>query len=87
MKVKAEFRQSTFFGAKIPAAQLRKRAANHRAELNEEGQIDRYILNHMDASTSAGDLAHKLAKEFPQNFPMWQDALTRVGDLAEKYGR
>jgi protein arginine N-methyltransferase 1 len=87
MKAKAEFRQSTFFGAKIAAAQLRKRAADHRAELNEDGQIDRYILNHMDGVTSAGDLARKLAKEFPHNFPKWQDALTRVGDLAEKYGR
>ncbi len=87
MEVKAEFRQSTFFGSKIAAAQLRKRAADHRAELNENGKIDRYILNHMDAFTSAADLAHKLFEEFPYNFPNWQDALTRVGDLAEKYSR
>jgi protein arginine N-methyltransferase 1 len=86
-RIKAEFRQSTFFGTKIAAAQLRKRAADHRAELNEDGRIDRYILNHMNAVTSAGDLAHKVADEFPCNFPTWEDALTRVGDLAEKYSR
>ncbi len=87
IKTKAEFRQSTFFGAKIAATQLRKRAADHRAELNDDGQIDRYILNHMNAVTSAGDIACKLAKEFPGNFPTWHEALSRVGDLAEKYSR
>jgi hypothetical protein len=55
--------------------------------LSEDGRIDRYILNNMDAVTSAGDLARKLKGEFPRNFPTWQDALTRVGDLAEKYSR
>jgi protein arginine N-methyltransferase 1 len=86
-RIKAEFRQSTFFGATLPGAKLRKRAVDHRAALSEDGQIDRYILNHMDAVTSVGDLARKVAEEFPRNFPTWQDALTRVADLAEKYSR
>jgi protein arginine N-methyltransferase 1 len=86
-QIKAEFRQTTFFGAKLSCAQLQKRAAAHRAALSEDGQIDRYILNNMDAVTSVGDLARKVAEEFPRNFPTWQDALTRVGDLAEKYSR
>lgn len=84
-RIKAEFHQSTFFGAKLAGARLRKRAAGHRAELNEEGQIDRYILTHMDAATSVGDLARQVAEQFPGNFPTWQEALSRVGDLAEKY--
>jgi protein arginine N-methyltransferase 1 len=86
-QIKAEFPQSTFFGAKLSCAQLQKRAATHRAELNEDGQIDRYILNHMDAVASVGDLAHQVAEQFPHNFPTWQEALGRVGDLAEKYSR
>jgi protein arginine N-methyltransferase 1 len=84
-QIKAEFRQSTFFGTKIAAAQLRKRAAAHRAALTEDGQIDRYILDHMDAVASVGDLARKVAEQFPRSFATVQDALTRVGDLAERY--
>jgi type I protein arginine methyltransferase len=86
-RIKAEFRQSTFYGSKLAGARLRKRAADNRAELNEEGQIDRYILTYMDAVTSVGDLARQVAERFPCNFPTWQEALSRVGDLAEKYSR
>jgi protein arginine N-methyltransferase 1 len=86
--VKAEYRQSTFFGASLPApSQLRKRAADHRVELNVEGQIDRLILTLMDPVASLADIARAVAEQFPGNFPTWRDALTRVGDLAEKYGR
>jgi type I protein arginine methyltransferase len=85
--VKADFRQSTFLGASLDAGQLRKRAASHRAELNEDGQIDRFILSLMDAATPAGDVARQTAAQFPGHFPTWHDALTRVGDLAEKYSR
>jgi protein arginine N-methyltransferase 1 len=86
-RIKAAFRQSSFFGSKLAGARLRKRATDHRAELNEEGQIDRYILTHMDAVTSVGDLARQVAEQFSGNFPTWQQALSRVGDLAEKYSR
>jgi protein arginine N-methyltransferase 1 len=85
--VKADFHQSTFFGASLDAGQLRKRAAEHRADLNEDGRIDRFILEHMDAATPAGDIAHKVRERFGRHFPTWQDALTRVGDVAERYSR
>jgi protein arginine N-methyltransferase 1 len=85
--VKAEFRQSTFFGGCFARDRLRKLAAAYCPELNEEGQIDRFILAHMDGVTSAGDVSRKLREQFPRRFPTWQDALTRVGDLAEKYSR
>jgi protein arginine N-methyltransferase 1 len=83
--LKADFRQSTFFGASLAADQLRKRAAGHRAALNEDGQIDLSILAHMDTVTSVGDIARKVAEQFPGNFRTWHEALTRVGDLAVKY--
>jgi protein arginine N-methyltransferase 1 len=86
-RVKFAFRQSTFFGASLDAGQLRKRAAGHRVELNENGQIDRFILTLMDTADSVGDIARKVAERFPRDFPTWQDALTQVGELAEKYSR
>jgi protein arginine N-methyltransferase 1 len=85
--VKAELRQSTFFGARLAAAQLRKRAASHRAELNEDGHIDRLILTLMDTGISVGDIARQAAEQFPRKFPTWRNALTFVGDLAERYSR
>jgi protein arginine N-methyltransferase 1 len=83
--VRADFRQSTFFGASVGPDLFRKRAADYRAGLNEEGRIDAFILTHLDAAASLGDLAGKVAEQFPRRFPTWQDALTRVGDLAQKY--
>jgi protein arginine N-methyltransferase 1 len=83
--VKAEFRQSTFFGAVLCHEKLHKRAANHRVQLNEDGQIDAFILTHMDSVASVGDIARKAADQFPRRFPTWQDALTHVGDLAERF--
>jgi protein arginine N-methyltransferase 1 len=85
--VKGEFRQSTFFGASLAPGQLRKRAAGHRAELSEDGQIDRLVLTLMDPVTPLGDIARKAAERFPRTFPTWRDALSRVGDLAERYSR
>jgi protein arginine N-methyltransferase 1 len=85
--VRADFRQSTFFGAGLAPGQLRRRAAGHRAELTEDGRIDSFILAHMNAGASVGDIAREVAQRFPRNFPTWQDALTRVGDLAERYSR
>ena len=85
--VRADFRQSTFFGVPLAASQLRKRAAEHRSELNEDGQIDRFILTLMDTATSSGDIARKLAQQFPRRFPDWGAALTHVADLAQRYSR
>jgi type I protein arginine methyltransferase len=84
---KASFAQSTFHGTPLAVARLRKRAASHVPELDEGGQIDRFILGLMDGKASLGDLARRVQERFPARFPRWEDALTAVGDLAEKYSR
>jgi protein arginine N-methyltransferase 1 len=84
--VRADFRQSTFFGAGLGPDRLRKRSADYRAGLNEEGRIDSFILTRLGPDAPAGEVARQLAEQFPHRFPTWQDALSRVGDLAEKYG-
>jgi protein arginine N-methyltransferase 1 len=84
---KASFAQSTFYGAPLAAARLRKRAAGHVPQLHEKGQIDRFILGLMDGKASLGDLARRVYERFPARFARWEDALTSVGELAEKYSR
>ncbi len=85
--VKADYRQSTFYGAPLSPAQLRKQAHDHIPSLNEDGQIDQFILARMDAQTSLDEIAHQLLEHFPSRFARWQDALTRAGDLSKKYSQ
>jgi protein arginine N-methyltransferase 1 len=86
-KVKADFRQSTFFGTPLSAARLRKRAAHYLPEVNEEGEIDRFVLVAMKGKTSSEQIARELTEQFPARFTNVVDALTRVGELAVKYSR
>jgi len=86
-QVKADFKQSTFFGVPLSLAQLHKRAANYVPTLNDEGQIDQMILSRIDGMTSLEEIADQLTKQFPTHFADWNDALTRVGDLSRKYSQ
>ena len=80
-----EFRQSTFDSSKPNLEQLRKRAAHYIPTTSGEAKVDRLVLNLMDGKTPLEDIARALAKEFPEQYRTWQQALSRVGDLAEKY--
>jgi protein arginine N-methyltransferase 1 len=86
-QVKAQFKQSTFFGALLSPAQLQKRADSHIPKLNEEGQIDQFILSLVDGQTSLEEIARRVSGRFPSRFIKWQDALTRAGELLPKYTR
>jgi protein arginine N-methyltransferase 1 len=86
-RIKADFKQSTFFGAPLSPSQLRKRAADHVPALDEDGQIDRQILTLMDGEISLGEIARRAQDHFPARFASWRDALTRVGELSKKYSR
>jgi protein arginine N-methyltransferase 1 len=81
-RFQAQFKQSDFFGEPRSAAGLRKQAADHVPTLNEDGRIDRFILAQMDGRDSLGQIASRVAVEFPGRFPTWQQALTRVGKIA-----
>ena len=85
--VKADFKQSTFYGMTLSEATLRKRAHNHNPTLNEEGQIDQFAFSLMDGQTPLGEIAHRIMEKFPKHFGKWYDALTHVGNLSLKYGR
>lgn len=86
-QVKANFKQSTFFGVPLSSARLRRQAASHVPVLNENGQIDRLILDLMDGRTSLGDIASSVLARYPSHFANWQDALARAGELSKSYCR
>ena len=83
---KASFRQSTFFGAPLSLAQLRKRGASFAPSLNVDGQIRRFALDRMDGHTPLGEIARALAEQFPSRFASQQEALAAAADLSQKYG-
>ena len=82
-RVKAAFKQSNFF--RKSSASLPKLAENHVPRLNEDGQLDRFILAKMDGAVSLGDLARQVMVQFPNRFATWYEALSRVGELSKKY--
>ena len=84
-QVKAGFRQSTFFGAPLSPAQLRKRGAGYVPSLNADGQIRQLVLDRMDGHTPLGEIARALAEQYPGRFASWQEALAMVADLSQKY--
>jgi type I protein arginine methyltransferase len=86
-RVKAEFRQSTFFGAPLSRATLARRSADHVPALSEEGRVDLFILQSLDAHVPLGRIAGEVLARFPSRCPSWQAALTRVADLSAAYSR
>ena len=84
---KANFRQSTFLGKPLSPEGLRRVAESYRPAVDEEGEIDRLILERMDGKRSLGEIAQELAQRFPARFRSPREALTRAGELSEKYSR
>lgn len=83
--IKASFLQSTFFANPLSPSQLRKQADTYVAQLNHEGRITQTILQSMDFGKPLGEIATQLAAEFPEHFTSWQAALTRVGEISQRY--
>ena len=83
---KANFAQSTFFGAPVSPGTLRKRAASYRPTLSEDGRIARLVLDSMKDGVSVGDIATLLKEQFSARFPRPEDALSHVADLSRQYG-
>jgi protein arginine N-methyltransferase 1 len=84
---KVRFRQSTLAGTTIAPGTLRQRAADHVPALGAEGEVVRFILSRMDGVQSLEAIARQTAAAFPARFPTWLDALPRVGELSQQYGK
>jgi len=85
--VRADFDQSSFFGVPVVPGQLHKRATNHLPVLNEEAEVDRFILTLMGTGITVAEIAARVQERFPDRIRQFRDALTRVGDLSKKYSR
>jgi type I protein arginine methyltransferase len=79
-KVKAEFKQGTFFAQLF--SDVRKRAANYVPQANHQAHILKFVLNAMEEGASIGAIAAKLQAAFPQDYPELSDAIAKVGDLS-----
>jgi protein arginine N-methyltransferase 1 len=84
---KATFKQSTFFGVPLSLAQLHKQSASHVPLLNDEGEIERFILSLMDGKTALEEIARQLSLRFPDRFANQTEALTLAGDVSVKYSQ
>ena len=81
----ADFRQSTFHAEPPSADRLRRRADAFRPSLNEDGRIDHLALSRMAEGVALGDIAREVRERFPVRFRTWEQALTHVGRLSERY--
>jgi type I protein arginine methyltransferase len=73
---KADYHQSTFYGAPLDPEKLRRREAGFVPRVEQVIEIDRLCLSLIDGSTGLGDIARQVTSRFPQHFARWQDALT-----------
>ena len=85
--LKADFKQSTFFGAPFSAERFRKKAANYVPTLNEEGRIQALILQLMDGGTTLEDIAKRVSESFPSEFDDVQKALGKVGEISQRFSK
>ncbi len=86
-ELKAECHQSSFMGKPRSPEGLRRVAEAFRPALGEDGAIDRLVLERMNGERSLGEIARELAERFPGSFRTVREALTRAGELSEKYSR
>jgi hypothetical protein len=45
------------------------------------------VLARMDGRMPVGEIAHALRARFPERFARWEDAVSRVGVLSDRYSR
>jgi protein arginine N-methyltransferase 1 len=83
--LKADYRQSTFFGLPLAAENLRKRADVFVPAPNQDGLIDRATLDLFGSGKSLREIAGEIATRFPGRFNDWRTALDRVAALSVRY--
>ena len=84
-RVKANFRQSTFYGSPLALDKLKRRAADYVPQADDKAEIDRFVLERINGQASLGEIAQALAARYPERFAEFKDALTYSADLAERY--
>ena len=83
--VKARFEQSTYFALPIVPGRLAHGDADNAVALNEDGQVERLIVDAMDGRTPNEDIARRLTERFPRRFARLNDALGQVASVAQRF--
>lgn len=86
-RVKAHYRQSSFLAQPFGRGELRKRAHTFVPDITDDARIDRRILELMARALPLGEIATMILAEFPSRFADWDGALTRAGELSDRYSR
>ena len=81
------FEQNTLHTLAASIEDVKKRAANATPALSDDALIDAFILGAIDGRTSLMAAAEAVMAAHPGRFKTVAEALSRVGDLAVKYGR
>ncbi len=84
--IKARFRQSSFLGAPLGTASLRRRNPESTAKLGVEGRIAAFVLEQMRDERRLGEIARALQAQFPDRFADEAAALAEAASLAVRYG-
>ena len=85
--LRAEFEQSDFYAEPVSLESLQKGSELHIPTLDEEGSIDCFIMGQMRGIQALGEIAAKLAAEFPDRFQSPQLALNRVAQVSKRHSR
>ncbi|MDH3716370.1 MAG: 50S ribosomal protein L11 methyltransferase [Gammaproteobacteria bacterium] len=85
-RLRAEFKQSTFFGTPLSPARLHKQAEDFTAALNADGRVVKHALSLMAGDTPLIQIGQALRQRFPERFADHAQALDYVRQLADKYG-
>jgi type I protein arginine methyltransferase len=83
-KVKADFKQSTFFGMPLSPA-LSKREPEYVPKLSQDGEIQQFVLSLMNGRNSVETIIRQTAIRFANRFASGTDAATVVSELSQKY--
>ena len=84
-RTRTELIQSTFLGCPLSREQVAKRSEDHIGSLDEDGIIDRTVLELMDGRRTLGQISEHLREKFPSRFSTPHEALTKVGELSARY--
>jgi protein arginine N-methyltransferase 1 len=84
---KTRFEQNTLHMLAASMNELRKRAGNAVPALGEDAAVDALILATLDGRTNVMSAAAVVMAAYPGRFKNAADAMSRVGDLAVKYGK
>ena len=86
-RTKHHFTQSTFEGRPLSLAKLHKRSAGYVPALNNDGEVERYVLESMDGKTTLKEISEKLNSKFPDRFDDERSAFNTAAEISLKFSR